>query len=178
MASMIEFLHKKAPNTTTRFLLDLSTTKGIGTKEFESKQMWERLSYIKGYLGYCKYVDKSLEQDIIKKDIITLFEEFESLIIKYPNGVPNFLKVLNEMSNSDKTEYFEKNYIRQINISLNHALVPNNRLNRPSLKDSLKSRVLSTIEQISLNKLESSRIEQEFWEMTIKEFKKELIPPF
>ena len=177
MAKMLEFLQKKYPNTVSRFISDVTFNKYIDLNEFEKMDFGSRYILVKGFFGYERRYNTDMSVADMQKHIVYLFEDFETLIQRYPQGVPNFLKILNNMSNADKTEYLEKNYKSSTVISLHHALCPRKHFNEPSLKDALIARVLPIIEQIALNRQDSERTEAEFWINTIPQSKvKELIP--
>ena len=175
---MIEFLIGVAPNTTKRFLSDLLLNYGIGVNELEESNLPTRYMQIKRFFGYSMNHDESLSEKQIQEDIKNMFREFEDLIIKYPDGVPNTLKMMNSMSNADKNKFFEERYKSDIRISLCHAIMPITHFNMPSLKDALVPRSLSIIEVISSEKLERMKSEQEFWTNIKKEFNDEEQLPF
>lgn len=180
MAKMLEFLQKKYPNTTSRFIAHVVYGKYMDIHEFENSDFGTRYIMVREFFGYQRRYDIDMSVQDIQKHIITLFEDFETLGQRYPQGVPNFLKILNLMSNAEKTEYFEKNYQSSTVICLHHALCPRTHFNEPSLKDALKPRVRTVIEEIALNRLDVAHKEEEFWEAVKKEFKerKELVAPF
>lgn len=180
MAKMLEFLQKKYPNTVSKFVAYVIYEKYIDIHEFENMDFGSRYVIAKEFFGYQKRYDIDMTVEEIQKHIISLFEDYEMLGIKYPLGVPNFLKILNSMSNAEKTEYLEKNYKSTTVISLHHALCPRTHFNEPSLKDALMPRNIPMIEQIAQNRLDVAREEQEFWEAIKKEFKvrEKLAVPF
>ena len=176
--TMIEFLIGFAPNTTKRFLSDLLLNYGVGVYELEGSSLPARYMQVKRFFGYSMNHDESLSEKQIQDDIKRMFREFEDLIIRYPEGVPNTLKMMNSMSNADKNRFFEEKYKSDIRISLCHAVMPFTHFNRPSLKDALTARVMSIIEVISSEKLERIKSEQEFWTNIKKEFNDEEQLPF
>jgi hypothetical protein len=151
---------------------------GIGSREFESKDLFFRYTQIRRYFGYSMNIDVSLPEVKIQEEIKRMFSEFEQLIVLYPDGVPNRLKEMNLLSNAEKDAILEKYWKRIINTSLCQALVPNTHFNRPSLKDALIARVLTIIEEISAEKARYAKIEANFWDSIKKEFSKEEIMPF
>jgi hypothetical protein len=177
MAKMLEFLQQKYPNTVSKFISDVTFNKYINLNEFEEMDFGSRYLLVKSFFGYEKRYDTRMSVEDMQKHIIYLFEDFETLNLRYPQGVPNFLKILNHMSNADKTEYLDKNYKSSTVISLHHALCPRKHFNEPSLKDALVARVLPIIEEIALKRQDNERTEAEFWINTIPQSKvKETIP--
>jgi hypothetical protein len=176
---MLEFLTSIAPNTINRFLSELMLNYGIGSREFESEDLLVRYVQIRRYFGYSMTIDRSLPEKEIQEEIKKIFSEYEEILIKYPDGVPDKLKAMNRnMSNKEKDVLLEKYWRRIINISLCYALVPNTHFNRPSLKDALIARVTTIIEQISAEKAKWLKIERHFWESIKKEFNSEEVTPF
>jgi hypothetical protein len=177
MAKMLEYLQNKYPNTVSQFISDVTFNKYINLNEFEEMDFGSRYILVKGFFGYERRYNTDMSVSEMQKHIISLFEDFETLKQRYPNGVPNFLKILNHMSNAEKTEFLEKHYKTSTVISLHHALCPRTHFNEPSLKDALRARNIPMIEQISLERQDSTRIEAEFWINAIKQSQiKETIP--
>jgi hypothetical protein len=176
---MIEFLTGLAPNTTRQFLGELMLNYGISAKEFEAEDLLVRYVQIRRYFGYSMTIDRSLPEKDIQEEIKKIFGEYEEILIKYPDGVPDKLKAMNrDMSNKEKDVLLEKYWRRIINISLCYALVPNTHFNRSSLKDALIARMTTIIEKISAEKARYVEIERNFWESIKKEFNSEEVTPF
>ena len=168
---MLEFLQKKYPNTVSKFIADIIYNKFIDIHEFENMDFGSRYILVKQFFGYEKRYNPDMSVSDIQKHIISLFEDYETLDQRYPQGVPNFLKILGLMSNAEKTEYIDKNYKSSNVICLHHAICPRTHFNEPSLKDALRPRVRTMIEEIALNRQDVARIEAEFWINTIKQSK-------
>jgi hypothetical protein len=175
---MSEYLNQIAPNTAKKFFSDIMYNYGVGVKEFEEKSLLARLVEIRRFFGYSMTINPDVSEKDMQDDIKFMFEDFELINLKYPDGVPDVMKRLKEMPNKEKTEYIEKHYRRQINMSLCHALVKGGKLKTISLKDALIARVLSQIEQMSAVEAQKALAEEEFWNNIIKNFNPEEIPPF
>jgi hypothetical protein len=174
---MTEYLSKIAPNTTHKFLSEIMYKYGIGASEFESKTLYNRLIKVREYFGYSMTISDSLSEQDMKDEIIKLFTEYEELIIGYPDGVPDFMAKIKNMTNAERSEYIDKNYKRQVNISLSHSLIKFIG-KRSSLRDAIIDRVLTQLEQMSREKALKEAEEEKFWNDIVKNFDKSLVPPF
>jgi hypothetical protein len=175
---MSDALLQIAPNSTKMFFSNLMLNYGIGIREFEASDFFVRYAQVRRYFGYSMNIDINQSVENIQAEIKKMFIEYEELIIKYPDGVPDPIKRLKEMSNAEKDAYIDESYKRSVNISLCHALVNNMRFKLLSLKDALKARVMTTIEQISNEKANSLIEEQKFWQDAMNSFNKDDVVPF
>lgn len=171
-------LKKTCPKSYQMFVSWLIADNVIDFNVFMKSGMMRKYSFVRKYFGYSGVVDITMHEDIAKKEICHIFEDYESLIIRYPNGVPDKLKELNNMSNFEKDKYYQANRSSNINISLCHAICQNSQYCRPSLKDALKVRVITVLEEIVKNRRDVALKEDMFWENARKDFKKELVAPF
>lgn len=174
---MTEYLSKIAPNSTHRFLSEMMYRYGIGAAEFESKPLHNRLVKVREYFGYSMNVSESLSEKEMKDEITKIFTDYEDLIIRYPNGVPDMLAKIKNMSNAEKDAYVSKYYVRQVNISLSHSLVKFIG-KRSSLRDCVIDRVLTQLEVMSREKALKEASDEKFWNDIIKNFDPALVPPF
>lgn len=177
MARMLQFLQKNYPNTTNKFINDFICNKYINVADFEEMDLGSRYLLVKSFFGYERHYDINLSVEQIQKHIIYLFEDYEQLMIRYPLGFPDPLKILGNMSNKDKTDFISK-FKPELLVCLNHAICPRTYFNDVSLKDAIKPRNIPVIEQMSLNRAGSMREENDFWEGIKKIYKKELVAPF
>jgi len=176
--TMSEALMDIAPNTTRKFSLWLMESYGMSIKEFENARSKRKYYEVSKFFGYPLDKDTFLSVDQIIAFIKDKFTSYEEILIKYPDGVPNFLKQLKDYSHEKKTKWLEENFTRAINISLCHALIKGNRHIRISLKDALIERQLTVLERASKFELDKQVAEQQFWNDTIKNFIKDEIAPF
>lgn len=174
---MLEYLNNIAPNTTQRFLSDIMYNYGIGAAEFEKKTIYNRLIEVRRYFGYSAVADLKMSEKQVKDEIIALFTDYEDLILRYPNGVPDPLKQMKEFTNQQKSDYIDKHYTRQINMCLHHAMVKYTG-KRVSLKDALVDRVLTAVEVKARETVRKQQEDEKFWNDVIKNFDPNEIPPF
>lgn len=175
---MSEYLNSIAPNTSRNFFSDIMYNYGIGVKEFEEKTLLNRLIQIRRFFGYSMNVTSDMSQKEMQEEITAMFTDYELLMIKYPEGVPNKMKIITHSSNADKETLCSFESERQINISLCLALVKRTHIQTISLKDALVARILSNIELISAENARKALADELFWENIKKEFSKDVIPPF
>lgn len=175
---MSEYLSSFAPNTTRKFFSEIMYNYGMGVDEFENKSLFNRLIEIHRYFGYSMTLDPNLSEKQMKDEITDIFREYESLMLRYPDGVPDLLGQLKAMSNVEKTAWLEKHYTRLINISLCNSLVKGGPLKTISLRDALVARVMSQIELARKYDQDRQEEEEKFWNDTIKNFNREEIIPF
>lgn len=145
---------------------------------FMKSGVFRQLSFVKKFFGYSSIVDISTAESFAIDEINRIFEGYENLLIRYPQGVPDKLKILQNMSNAERGSYFDDDVSGKVRISLCHAVCRISRGNRLSLKDSLSPRVVSTLEQIAANRLTWHKSEEEFWNLAIKQSKEKIEVPF
>lgn len=178
MMKTMEFIADMYPQSFRMFDNSLYIEYGIDSKEFANTGIFRQLSFVKRFFGYSSIVDISVPESEAVKEIIHIFEDYESLMIRYPDGVPDKLRILNHMSNLERPDYFEKDTAGKVRISLCHALCRISHGNRLSLKDSLVPRVLSTLDQIVAEKLAWQKSEEEFWNLALKQSREKVEAPF
>jgi len=176
--TMTEALYEIAPNTTRMFASWLMEGYGLSLPEFEKSTPKRKFYEVSRYFGYALEENTQLPVPEIIAFIKEKFADYESLMVKYPDGVPNPMHKLKEMSHSDREIWISKNFIRVINISLQHALVSGNNLVRVSLRDSLIAKQLNAIEQYTKQRLENEAKEEKFWSDVVKNFDPQAVAPF
>ena len=176
--TMTEALYEIAPNTTKMFASWLMEGYGLSLPEFEKATPKRKFYEVSRYFGYALDENTSRPVPEIIAFIKEKFADYESLMVKYPDGVPNPMHKLKEMSHADREIWISKNFIRVINISLQHALVKGNNLVRVSLRDSLITRQLNAIERAVKYDNERKAEEEKFWLDIIKNFDPQAVPPF
>ena len=176
--TMTESLMSIAPNTTKMFSYYLMESYGLSMKEFESTVPKRKFYEVSRFFGYPLEENTDKPVDQIIAFIKSLFEEYESLMMKYPDGVPDGLKILKEMNHQQREVWIKKNFVSTIRISLKHALVPGNNIIRITLRDSLIKRLMSALELEIKEKREKDIADNLFWENIIKNFDRNEIVPF
>lgn len=176
--TMTQALFEIAPNTTKLFASWLMENYGLKLSEFESYTPKRKFLEVSRYFGYPLDEDTKLPTEEIVSFIKKTFSDYEQIILKYPNGVPNLLNELKAMSNADHTLWLEKHFYRTINISFCHAVVSGNKIIRISLHDAIKDRQLNKLELAQRYDYDRQREEERFWEDTIKNFNENEIVPF
>ena len=175
---MTESLSSIAPNTVRFFASWLMEGYGMSMKEFESAVPKRKFYEVSKFFGYPLIESTPLPVSEIIKFIKTRFEEYEQIIIRHPDGVPNPMTAIKEMNHADRELWIAKNFKSVINISLSHALVAGNKIVRISLADALKKRTYSTFEMELKAQHDKDAEDQLFWENIIKNFDKNEIVPF
>jgi hypothetical protein len=176
--TMTQALYEIAPNTTKMFASWLMEGYGLSLPEFEKATPKRKFFEVSRYFGYPLEDNTQLPVSDIIVFIKEKFAEYEAIMIKYPDGVPNPLLAIKEMNHTDREVWLSKHFTRMINISLQHALVDGNNLIRISLKDSIKDRQLNAIERAAKFNKEHQIAEEKFWQDIIKNFDPQAVPPF
>lgn len=178
MATMTESLSKIAPNTVRFFASWLMEGYGMSLKEFENAIPKRKYYEVSKFFGYPLIENTTLSVSEIIQFIKTKFEEYEQIIIRYPDGVPNPLTAIKEMNHAEREIWIAKSFKRVINISLYHSLVAGNKIIRVSIADALKKRSYSSFEMKLKVQHDKDTADQLFWENIIKNFDKNEIIPF
>lgn len=176
--TMTQALYEIAPNTTRMFASWLMEGYGLSLVEFDKATIKRKYYEVCKYFGYPLEENTSLPTDEIILFVKKTFADYENIMRKYPDGVPNPLHIIKEMSHEEKDKWLAKHFVRVINISLRHALIEGNGLKRVSLRDSLIERKLSIKEVAAKHIAENKAIVDRFWQDTIKNFNAQEIAPF
>lgn len=176
--TMTKALYEIAPNTTRMFASWLMEGYGLSLPEFEKSIPKRKFYEVSRYFGYPLEENTQLPVSEIIAFIKEKFADYEALMTKYPDGVPNPMNILKEMSHADREVWLAKYFTRMINISLHHALVNGNNLIRVSLRDSLIARQLNAIERSVKYDNDRKAEEEKFWVDIIKNFDPQAMAPF
>lgn len=175
---MTDALMQIAPNTTKEFLSYLMYNFGMSANEFETKELPRRYLEIRRFFGYSKTIPDDMPGKEMQADIKHLFKDYEDIMAANPDGVPDRLKAIKNMTLDEKAVYIKEHWTSPINTSLCHSLIPRTVISLLSLKDALVARVLTQIEKITSERLRKEAEDVIFWNNTLKNFNKDEIVPF